>query len=192
MTHAPPPSSAEKTATRPRPRASAPKRSPRRRRCTDGMVPLGSRYHSRPTQGRSSVGRAAVSKTVGRRFESCRPCWLNQAEWRHACRCLPFRTLPNFRPKPLETAREWHVLARTPMGYGSVSSPKTAQPRERRPSLRASRWLRFVQARRYRPVRSDARGDRPDDERQDARKEAVAEVAVFTEAVEDRDERDQE
>ena len=26
------------------------------------------------TKGRSSVGRAAVSKTVGRRFESCRPC----------------------------------------------------------------------------------------------------------------------
>jgi hypothetical protein len=26
-------------------------------------------------QGRSSVGRAAVSKTVGRGFESLRPCW---------------------------------------------------------------------------------------------------------------------
>jgi hypothetical protein len=28
----------------------------------------------KPKQGCSSVGRAAVSKTVGREFESCRPC----------------------------------------------------------------------------------------------------------------------
>ena len=35
--------------------------------------------HCEPTQGRSSVGRAAVSKTVGRGFESLRPCWLENA-----------------------------------------------------------------------------------------------------------------
>jgi hypothetical protein len=29
----------------------------------------------RAAQGRSSIGRAPVSKTGGCRFESCRPCW---------------------------------------------------------------------------------------------------------------------
>jgi hypothetical protein len=29
-------------------------------------------------QGRSSIGRAPVSKTGGCRFESCRPCWLER------------------------------------------------------------------------------------------------------------------
>jgi hypothetical protein len=33
------------------------------------------RLQSCPTKGRSSVGRAAVSKTVGRGFESLRPCF---------------------------------------------------------------------------------------------------------------------
>src|SRR5947209_7558279 len=32
-------------------------------------------YTGLPAQGRSSVGRAAVSKTVGRGFESLRPCY---------------------------------------------------------------------------------------------------------------------
>src|SRR5918911_3064316 len=35
----------------------------------------GTRLQFARTQGRSSVGRAAVSKTVGRGFESLRPCW---------------------------------------------------------------------------------------------------------------------
>ena len=33
---------------------------------------------ARPLQGRSSTGRATVSKTVGCGFESCRPCHLNR------------------------------------------------------------------------------------------------------------------
>src|SRR3954454_15274651 len=33
-------------------------------------------YNPELTQGRSSVGKAAVSKTVGRGFESLRPCWI--------------------------------------------------------------------------------------------------------------------
>ena len=36
----------------------------------------------RRIHGRSSIGRAAVSKTAGCRFESCRPC--PQHSWRHA------------------------------------------------------------------------------------------------------------
>src|SRR4051812_40511675 len=37
-------------------------------------------YTGPPTQGRSSVGRAAVSKTVGRGFESLRPCYSARLE----------------------------------------------------------------------------------------------------------------
>ena len=37
-------------------------------------------YTGPPTQGRSSVGRAAVSKTVGRGFESLRPCCSDRFE----------------------------------------------------------------------------------------------------------------
>ena len=33
-------------------------------------------YTPRATQGRSSAGRALVSKTRGRRFDPCRPCWV--------------------------------------------------------------------------------------------------------------------
>src|SRR5207302_10086846 len=39
-----------------------------------GRIPDRPRLQSCRTQGRSSVGRAAVSKTVGRGFESLRPC----------------------------------------------------------------------------------------------------------------------
>jgi hypothetical protein len=37
-------------------------------------------YNAPRTQGRSSVGRAAVSKTVGRGFESLRPCFIGKPE----------------------------------------------------------------------------------------------------------------
>src|SRR5581483_8411298 len=39
-----------------------------------GKMPKTEGYNLHRTQGRSSVGRAAVSKTVGRGFESLRPC----------------------------------------------------------------------------------------------------------------------
>ena len=38
----------------------------------------GAPVQSRATQGRSSIGRAPVSKTGGWRFESFRPCWLDR------------------------------------------------------------------------------------------------------------------
>ena len=44
---------------------------------------------------------------------------------------------------------------------------------------------------RYRAMRSDARSDRPDHERQDAGKEAEAEETVFAQARENRGERDE-
>jgi hypothetical protein len=75
-----------------KPSARSRKRTPRAWRCvgaaTRGML-RGSRVREAPhgsptpgeaaihwirTEGRSSVGRAAVSKTVGRGFESLRPC----------------------------------------------------------------------------------------------------------------------
>src|SRR5581483_9047991 len=43
-----------------------------------GKMPKTEGYNLHRTQGRSSVGRAAVSKTVGRGFESLRPCWLGR------------------------------------------------------------------------------------------------------------------
>ena len=45
---------------------------------------------------------------------------------------------------------------------------------------------------RHRTVCSDARGDRPDREREDARKKAVAKHAVFAGALDERQKRDQE
>ena len=44
---------------------------------------------SRPTQGRSSIGRAPVSKTGGCRFESCRPCWVIRAAFRSSGESRP-------------------------------------------------------------------------------------------------------
>jgi hypothetical protein len=38
------------------------------------VVPVVRRLHRRPVKGCSSTGRAAVSKTAGCRFKSCRPC----------------------------------------------------------------------------------------------------------------------
>ena len=57
----------------------------------DSTGPKDRDYNRSATQGRSSTGRAPVSKTGGCRFESCRPCtaWL----------------------KPLETAGDWRALA---------------------------------------------------------------------------------
>ena len=53
----------------------------------EGM-PGNGRYTPSPAQGRSSVGRAAVSKTVGRGFESLRPCTSSRAETRMEWRVL--------------------------------------------------------------------------------------------------------
>src|SRR5215213_9964964 len=49
------------------------------------------------TEGRSSTGRAPVSKTGGCRFESCRPCRLDQAETAYERRFL-YRPYPNSLP----------------------------------------------------------------------------------------------
>jgi hypothetical protein len=64
------------------------------------------------TEGRSSTGRAPVSKTGGCRFESCRPCRLKQAQTRLTKRASAYLSLalPN-RLKPLETAGIWRSLA---------------------------------------------------------------------------------
>jgi hypothetical protein len=40
-----------------------------------GVMPEAARLQSDEAQGRSSIGRAPVSKTGGCRFKSCRPCW---------------------------------------------------------------------------------------------------------------------
>src|SRR6266511_4814590 len=45
---------------------------------------MGQGYNPPRAQGRSSVGRAAVSKTVGRGFESLRPCIVFPAETRYS------------------------------------------------------------------------------------------------------------
>ncbi len=75
-----------------------------------GQSPAGRRihrgYNAPRSQGRSSVGRAAVSKTVGRGFESLRPCSVVQAET--ALRAGHSRDLVAatfIRSRPLEGAR---------------------------------------------------------------------------------------
>src|SRR2546422_2289710 len=67
-------------------------------------------YNARRTQGRSSVGRAAVSKTVGRGFESLRPCSLLRA-------AEPTR--PAVRdPTSAATLARRHARARLPSWLG--------------------------------------------------------------------------
>src|SRR3954453_15795628 len=62
-------------ATPAKPIASSRKSAPRARRCFTGKgISPGPRLQFSLAQGRSSVGRAAISKTVGRGFESLRPC----------------------------------------------------------------------------------------------------------------------
>lgn len=62
----------------------------------------------------------------------------------------------------------------------------------RRRGARGGRRAGLRRCRRQCAVSRDARRDRPDHEREHTGKEAEAEVAVFAEAVENRDERDQE
>src|SRR5205085_7275654 len=65
------------------------------------------------TEGRSSIGRAPVSKTGGCRFESCRPCGLEQAETRVARRVSASLARPSlYRLKPVRSAGDWRPLAR--------------------------------------------------------------------------------
>ena len=66
------------------------------------------RYHSAATQGRSSAGRALVSKTRGRRFDPCRPCWVNQAQARITTGAAP---VGHSRELPLKTAGNHTRLA---------------------------------------------------------------------------------
>src|SRR5204863_7702389 len=47
-----------------------------------GEMPESGGYNPCPAQGRSSIGRAPVSKTGGCRFESCRPCWVSSGRGR--------------------------------------------------------------------------------------------------------------
>jgi hypothetical protein len=61
------------------------------------------RLQSCPTKGRSSVGRAAVSKTVGRGFESLRPCF-------------PFK--PNGLPSSGFGRRRGHLVLRLANAHG--------------------------------------------------------------------------
>lgn len=97
-------------------------------------------------------------------------------------RQVPFRaTLVAFEPQAQSgfEAVGAKVLAWTP---GSVADS----------AARGSRRAGLRRCRRQCAVSRDARRDRPDHEREHTGKEAEAEVAVFAEAVENRDERDQE
>ena len=77
-----PPSAAAATAITQRPPAPRPARSRRTRARARGRAARarvagrasGARLQSASAKGRSSAGRASVSKTECRRFESCRPC----------------------------------------------------------------------------------------------------------------------
>jgi hypothetical protein len=64
-------------------------------------------------QGRSSVGRAAVSKTVGRGFESLRPCCARQSQKRPDARLScshPSRSVSAYvRWNPPENWRDWRA-----------------------------------------------------------------------------------
>ena len=72
---APPPASAAATATPAKPdRDQDEEHSERRSSRRATKVSLGGVYNGR-AEGRSSTGRAPVSKTGGCRFESCRPCF---------------------------------------------------------------------------------------------------------------------
>ncbi len=65
------------------------------------------------TKGRSSVGRAAVSKTVGRGFESLRPCTPHRAKThRFAGTTLEFPHATVVPLQPIKTRRKLAPLAR--------------------------------------------------------------------------------
>jgi hypothetical protein len=82
MTHCP--AEADQTAISPKASAIAEKRpAMSTRRCYFALGEPGvaaDTIASAKAEGRSSVGRASVSKTECRRFESCRPCFLAHAE----------------------------------------------------------------------------------------------------------------
>ena len=67
----------------------------------------------RRKKGYSSVGRAAVSKTAGRRFEPCCPCHFPLFDWRVVSQRLWLRVMPDCR-QILESA----VLPLVKLGIG--------------------------------------------------------------------------
>jgi hypothetical protein len=76
------PARAALTATKANPSPSARKSSPSACRWES----IRGKATIRPAEGRSSVGRALVSKTRCRRFESCRPCWCTLIDSAHHLR----------------------------------------------------------------------------------------------------------
>jgi hypothetical protein len=96
-----------------------------------------------PAEGRSSTGRAPVSKTGGWRFESSRPCWLDHAESAPLSGRFPFSgRFALDRLKPLESARAGRRLSRncrmrsTSAALATLSPP---WPRRGKSQLRRSR-----------------------------------------------------
>src|SRR5579864_6469597 len=138
----PPAPTSAATATAIKPAARTQKRTPSARRCT-GAAYGGARnrgLQSSLTQGRSSVGRAAVSKTVGRGFESLRPCFARPSKgWGRPEAAPPF---PLTRRSPLWRDGDRLVdLGRSARRVRRQRGPRGERPRLLRRDVERDRHL---------------------------------------------------
>jgi hypothetical protein len=105
----------------------------------------GQGYTPSRTEGRSSAGRALVSKTRGRRFDPCRPCRSRRAETRSVMRVSgflePSRLSAQVRPNEPDSEGYWlcNWYAREPSAIGGTVV--TVSPDENLESTWATREL---------------------------------------------------